>query len=285
MTKFIHAFSDHLSEGINQTLLGNKGFNLCAMHRLSLPVPEGFIITSKATKQLKGLDNFDDKFLNELQKNLDLLQKKTNLQIGNPKKPLILSVRSGSMISMPGMLDTILNVGLNQKIVKAIAKKNGGFFAYDTWRRFIQMYSHVVHRVDNYNFDEILENYLLGANLSNVNQLDAEDLVEISNMYLRLFNDSVGEEFPEDPFKQINESITAVLNSWDNERAISYRSINDIPNDTGLAVTLQRMVFGNINNNSASGVIFSRNPDTGEDKIKGEYLLASQGETLINIRL
>ena len=282
MKTFIHAFSDDLSEGIDQSLLGNKGFNLCVMHRLSLPVPEGFIITSKATKQLKGLDNFDDKFLNELQKNLDLLQKKTNLQIGNPKKPLILSVRSGSMISMPGMLDTILNVGLNQKIVKAIAKKNGGFFAYDTWRRFIQMYSHVVHRVDNYNFDEILENYLLGANLSNVNQLDAEDLEEISNMYLRLFNDSVGEEFPEDPFKQINESITAVLNSWDNERAVAYRSINDIPNDTGLAVTLQRMVFGNINNNSASGVIFSRNPDTGEDKIKGEYLLESQGEDVVS---
>ena len=282
MTKYIHAFSDPITDEIDQSLIGNKGYNLCLMHGMDLPIPEGFIINANATKEYKIQNNFSDKFFDELKINLDLIQDKTNLQIGNPEKPLILSVRSGSMISMPGMLDTILNVGLNHEIVKTLAKNNNGFFAYDTWRRFIQMYSHVVHRVDTYDFDEILENYLLGANLNAVSQLDAEDLEEICKMYLDLFRERVGEDFPEDPYDQINKSIIAVLNSWDNERAISYRNINDIPDNIGLAVTIQRMVFGNLNDKSASGVIFSRNPDTGEDKIKGEYLIESQGEDVVS---
>ena len=282
MTKYIHAFSDPITDEIDQSLIGNKGYNLCLMHGMDLPIPEGFIINANATKEYKIQNNFSDKFFDELKINLDLIQNKTNLQIGNPEKPLILSVRSGSMISMPGMLDTILNVGLNHEIVKTLAKNNNGFFAYDTWRRFIQMYSHVVHRVDTYDFDEILENYLLGANLNAVSQLDAEDLEEICKMYLDLFRERVGEDFPEDPYDQINKSIIAVLNSWDNERAISYRNINDIPDNIGLAVTIQRMVFGNLNDKSASGVIFSRNPDTGEDKIKGEYLIESQGEDVVS---
>ena len=282
MTKYIHAFSDPITDEIDQSLIGNKGYNLCLMHGMDLPIPEGFIITSKATKEFKKKNNFGDEFTKELKGNLNRIQEKANLQVGNPEKALILSVRSGSVISMPGMLDTILNVGLNQNIVKKLAENKSGFFAYDTWRRFIQMYSHVVHRIDNYDFDEILENYLLGANLSNVSQLDAEDLEEISKMYLNLFNERIGEDFPEDPYQQINDSIIAVLNSWDNERAISYRNINDIPQDIGLAVTIQRMVFGNLNDQSASGVIFSRNPDTGEDKIKGEYLLESQGEDVVS---
>ena len=282
MTKYIHAFSDPITDEIDHSLIGNKGYNLCLMHGMDLPIPEGFIINANATKEYKIQNNFSDKFFDELKINLDLIQDKTNLQIGNPEKPLILSVRSGSMISMPGMLDTILNVGLNHEIVKTLAKNNNGFFAYDTWRRFIQMYSHVVHRVDTYDFDEILENYLLGANLNAVSQLDAEDLEEICKMYLDLFRERVGEDFPEDPYQQINKSIIAVLNSWDNERAISYRNINDIPDNIGLAVTIQRMVFGNLNDKSASGVIFSRNPDTGEDKIKGEYLIESQGEDVVS---
>ena len=282
MTKYIHAFSDPITDEIDQSLIGNKGYNLCLMHGMDLPIPEGFIINAKATKEYKIQNNFSDKFLDELENNIVLIQDKTNLEIGNPEKPLILSVRSGSMISMPGMLDTILNVGLNQEIVKTLAKNDNGFIAYYTWRRFIQMYSHVVHRVDTYDFDEILENYLLGANLSAVSQLDAEDLEEICKMYLELFKERVGEDFPEDPYQQINKSIIAVLNSWDNERAISYRNINDIPDNIGLAVTIQRMVFGNLNDKSASGVIFSRNPDTGEDKIKGEYLIESQGEDVVS---
>ena len=282
MTKYIHAFSDPITDEIDQSLIGNKGYNLCLMHGMDLPIPEGFIINANATKEYKIQNNFSDKFFDELKINLDLIQNKTNLQIGNPEKPLILSVRSGSMISMPGMLDTILNVGLNHEIVKTLAKNNNGFFAYDTWRRFIQMYSHVVHRVDTYDFDEILENYLLGANLNAVSQLDAEDLEEICKMYLDLFRERVGKDFPEDPYDQINKSIIAVLNSWDNERAISYRNINDIPDNIGLAVTIQRMVFGNLNDKSASGVVFSRNPDTGEDKIKGEYLIESQGEDVVS---
>ena len=157
MTTYIHAFSDPITDEIDQSLIGNKGYNLCLMHGMDLPIPEGFIITSKATKEFKKKNNFGDEFTKELKGNLNRIQEKANLQVGDPEKPLILSVRSGSVISMPGMLDTILNVGLNQNIVKKLAEKKSGFFAYDTWRRFIQMYSHVVHRIDNYDFDEILE--------------------------------------------------------------------------------------------------------------------------------
>jgi len=252
------------------------------MHDLGLPIPEGFIINSDASRFFIENSKFDKDFDDILKKNLKKIEKKTNLEIGNNKKPLILSIRSGSKISMPGMLDTILNIGLTKEIVKSLSTNGNNFFAYDTWRRFIQMYSHVVYKIDNYDFDEILENYILGANLSSVNQLDHEDLEEICDMYLSLFKERVGKEFPDDPYEQIKEGIIAVINSWNSERAISFRNINNISDDIGFAVTVQRMVFGNLNTKSASGVIFTRNPDTGENKIKGEYLIESQGEDVVS---
>ncbi|MEC7831361.1 MAG: PEP/pyruvate-binding domain-containing protein [Pseudomonadota bacterium] len=282
MTKYIHPFENPLTDKINQSLIGNKGYNLCVMYGMGLPIPEGFIINSIASKDYINNSDFNKNFENELKENIKKIEKKTNLEIGNKDKPLILSVRSGSKISMPGMLDTILNVGLNKEIVRSLSKSGSGFFAFDTWRRFIQMFSHVVYKIDNFDFDEILENYLLGANLSEINQLDSEDLEEISDMYLNLFEQRIGKDFPQDPYQQIHESIRAVIKSWENDRAISYRSINDIPEDYGLAVTVQRMVFGNLNDKSASGVVFTRNPDTGENKIKGEYLIKSQGEDVVS---
>ena len=282
MNNWIHSFDDPLTDKINQKLIGNKGYNLCLMHDLGLPIPEGFIINSDASRFFIENSKFDKDFDDILKKNLKKIEEKTNLEIGNNKKPLILSIRSGSKISMPGMLDTILNIGLTKEIVKSLSANGNDFFAYDTWRRFIQMYSHVVYKIDNYDFDEILENYLLGANLSSVSQLDHEDLEEICDMYLSLFKERAGKEFPDDPYGQIKEGIIAVINSWDNERAISYRNINNIPDDIGFAVTIQRMVFGNLNTKSASGVIFTRNPDTGENKIKGEYLIESQGEDVVS---
>ena len=282
MNNWIHSFDDPLTDKINQTLIGNKGYNLCLMHNLGLPIPEGFIINSDSSRFFIENSKFDKDFDDILKKNLKKIEEKTNLEIGNNKKPLILSIRSGSKVSMPGMLDTILNIGLTKEIVKSLSANGNDFFAYDTWRRFIQMYSHVVYKIDNYDFDEILENYLLGANLSSVSQLDHEDLEEICDMYLNLFKESAGKEFPGDPYEQIKEGIIAVINSWDNERAISYRNINNIPDDIGFAVTIQRMVFGNLNTKSASGVIFTRNPDTGENKIKGEYLIESQGEDVVS---
>ena len=282
MNNWIHSFDDPLTDKTNQTLIGNKGYNLCLMHDLGLPIPEGFIINSDASRFFIENSKFDKDFDDILKKNLKKIEKKTNLEIGNNKKPLILSIRSGSKISMPGMLDTILNIGLTKEIVKSLSTNGNNFFAYDTWRRFIQMYSHVVYKIDNYDFDEILENYLLGANLSSVSQLDYEDLEEICGMYLSLFKERVGKEFPNDPYEQIKEGIIAVINSWNNERAISFRNINNIPDDIGFAVTIQRMVFGNLNTKSASGVIFTRNPDTGENKIKGEYLIESQGEDVVS---
>jgi len=282
MTKYIHPFENPLTDKINQSLIGNKGYNLCVMYGMGLPIPEGFIINSIASKDYINNSDFNKNFENELKENIKKIENKTNLEIGNKDKPLILSVRSGSKISMPGMLDTILNVGLNKEIVRSLSKDGNSFFAFDTWRRFIQMFSHVVYKIDNFDFDEILENYLLGANLSAINQLDSEDLEEISDMYLNLFEERIGKDFPQDPWQQIHESIRAVIKSWENDRAISYRSINDIPEDYGLAVTVQRMVFGNLNDQSASGVVFTRNPDTGENKIKGEYLMKSQGEDVVS---
>ena len=282
MTKYIHPFENPLTDNLDQSLIGNKGYNLCVMYEMGLPIPEGFIINSIASKDYINNSAFDKNFENELKENINRIENKTNLEIGNKDKPLILSVRSGSQISMPGMLDTILNVGLNKEIVTSLSKDGNSFFAFDTWRRFIQMFSHVVYKIDNFDFDEILENYLLGANLSAINQLDPEDLEEISDMYLNLFKERIGKVFPQDPWQQINESIRAVIKSWENERAISFRSINDIPEDYGLAVTVQRMVFGNLNDRSASGVVFTRNPDTGENKIKGEYLMKSQGEDVVS---
>ena len=282
MNNWIHSFDDPLTDKINQKLIGNKGYNLCLMHDLGLPIPEGFIINSDASRFFIENSKFDKDFDDILKKNLKKIEEKTNLEIGNNKKPLILSIRSGSKISMPGMLDTILNIGLTKEIVKSLSTNGNDFFAFDTWRRFIQMYSHVVYKIDNYDFDEILENYLLGANLSSVSQLDHEDLEEICDMYLSLFKERAGKEFPDDPYEQIKEGIIAVINSWDNERAISFRNINNIPDDIGFAVTIQRMVFGNLNTKSASGVIFTRNPDTGENKIKGEYLIESQGEDVVS---
>ncbi|MEC9392623.1 MAG: PEP/pyruvate-binding domain-containing protein, partial [Pseudomonadota bacterium] len=172
MNNWIHSFDDPLTDKTNQTLIGNKGYNLCLMHDLGLPIPEGFIINSDASRFFIENSKFDKDFDDILKKNLKKIEKKTNLEIGNNKKPLILSIRSGSKISMPGMLDTILNIGLTKEIVKSLSTNGNNFFAFDTWRRFIQMYSHVVYKIDNYDFDEILENYLLGANLSSVSQLD-----------------------------------------------------------------------------------------------------------------
>ena len=283
MRKWIHSFDKKLEDVVSdRKLVGNKGLNLCLMKQMGLPVPSGFVITSEAFDYREKNKALPNEFFDELKDNLSSIEKVLNLKFGDPSNPLILSIRSGSQYSMPGMLDTILNIGLNKKIVDKISQNDQSIFALDTWRRFLQMYSHVVYNIEHYFFDEILESYLLGAGLSSTSQLDPEDIEEICTQYLSLIEEKNEKPFSEDVDDQLVNGIYAVMDSWKNERAVAFRRLNNIPDDAGIAVNIQKMVFGNLNEKSASGVLFSRNPDNGEKVVKGEYILCSQGEDVVS---
>ena len=283
MRKWIHSFDKKLEDVVSdRKLVGNKGLNLCLMKQMGLPVPSGFVITSEAFDYREKNKALPNEFFDELKDNLSSIEKVLNLKFGDPSNPLILSIRSGSQYSMPGMLDTILNIGLNKKIVDKISQNDQSIFALDTWRRFLQMYSHVVYNIEHYFFDEILESYLLGAGLSSTSQLDPEDIEEICTQYLSLIEEKNKKPFSEDVDDQLVNGIYAVMDSWKNERAVAFRRLNNIPDEAGIAVNIQKMVFGNLNEKSASGVLFSRNPDNGEKVVKGEYILCSQGEDVVS---
>ena len=283
MRKWIHSFDKKLEDVVSdRKLVGNKGLNLCLMKQMGLPVPSGFVITSEAFDYREKNKALPNEFFDELKDNLSSIEKVLNLKFGDPSNPLILSIRSGSQYSMPGMLDTILNIGLNKKIVDKISQNDQSIFALDTWRRFLQMYSHVVYNIEHYFFDEILESYLLGAGLSSTSQLDPKDIEEICTQYLSLIEEKNEKPFSEDVDNQLVNGIYAVMDSWKNERAVAFRRLNNIPDEAGIAVNIQKMVFGNLNEKSASGVLFSRNPDNGEKVVKGEYILCSQGEDVVS---
>ena len=283
MTKWIYSFDKKLENIVSdRKLVGNKGLNLCLMKQMGLPVPSGFVITSEAFDYREKNKSLPNEFFDELKDNLSNIEKVLNLKFGDPSNPLILSIRSGSQYSMPGMLDTILNIGLNREIVEKISQNNQSLFALDTWRRFLQMYSHVVYNIEHYFFDEILESYLLGAGLSSTSQLDPEDIEEICTQYLSLIEEKNEKPFSENVDDQLVNGIYAVMDSWKNERAVAFRKLNNIPDEAGIAVNIQKMVFGNLNEQSASGVLFSRNPDNGEKVVKGEYILCSQGEDVVS---
>ena len=283
MRKWIHSFDKKLEDVVSdRKLVGNKGLNLCLMKQMGLPVPSGFVITSEAFDYREKNKALPNEFFDELKDNLSSIEKVLNLKFGDPSNPLILSIRSGSQYSMPGMLDTILNIGLNKKIVDKISQNDQSIFALDTWRRFLQMYSHVVYNIEHYFFDEILESYLLGAGLSSTSQLDPEDIEEICTQYLSLIEEKNKQPFSENVNDQLVNGIYAVMDSWKNERAVAFRRLNNIPDEAGIAVNIQKMVFGNLNEKSASGVLFSRNPDNGEKVVKGEYILCSQGEDVVS---
>ena len=283
MRKWIHSFDKKLEDVVSdRKLVGNKGLNLCLMKQMGLPVPSGFVITSEAFDYREKNKALPNEFFDELKDNLSSIEKVLNLKFGDPSNPLILSIRSGSQYSMPGMLDTILNIGLNKKIVDKISQNDQSIFALDTWRRFLQMYSHVVYNIEHYFFDEILESYLLGAGLSSISQLDPEDIEEICTQYLSLIEEKNKQPFSENVNDQLVNGIYAVMDSWKNERAVAFRRLNNIPDEAGIAVNIQKMVFGNLNEKSASGVLFSRNPDNGEKVVKGEYILCSQGEDVVS---
>ncbi|NMD38149.1 MAG: pyruvate, phosphate dikinase, partial [Christensenellaceae bacterium] len=281
MTKYTYLFSEG-NAGM-RNLLGGKGANLAEMTNLGLPVPQGFVVTTEACTRYyedgrKITDDIVEQIFDALSKTEAIVGKK----FGDLENPFLVSVRSGSRASMPGMMDTILNLGLNDIAVQGLAKQTGNDrFAYDSYRRFIQMFSDVVMEVNKAKFEAVLTEIKNKNNYEFDYELTGEELKEVVNKYKAIFFEEKGFEFPQDPREQLIASIEAVFRSWNNDRAVYYRRMNDIPSSWGTAVNVQAMVFGNSGDNSGSGVAFSRNPATGEPGLLGEYLMNSQGEDVV----
>ena len=255
MNQWIYSFDSDINDlGDPAKLIGNKGVSLSLMTSLGLPVPEGFTITTDLNHYFQKHDKFPSGFNEELNKNIKIVEKSSSAIFGSSKNPLLFSVRSGSQRSMPGMLDTVLNVGFNRDVLDFFENKGLSLFAWDTWRRFLHMFSHVVYKIEHFYFDEILDSYLLGAGLQFEKDLEVNDIKEICDQYLNLIEEKIGSPFPENVNDQLWLAIKAVMNSWFNERAIDYRKINSIPEDIGTAVNIQKMVFGNFDENSALGL-------------------------------
>lgn len=266
-----------------KALLGGKGANLCEMTNLGINVPTGFVITTEACNRYLNEDKelWDD-LVEEIKEHIVEVEKDLGRNFNDPKNPLLFAVRSGSVVSMPGMMDTVLNLGLNDEAVKGLAKStNNEAFAYDSYRRFIQMFSEVAMGVPMVLFENQLEKIKEEKGVELDNELTAEDLKELIKRYQEIYEQELNEEFPQDPFKQLHLAIEAVFKSWSNPRAEVYRRLNRIPDDLGTAVNVQSMVFGNMGDASGTGVAFSRNPATGEKKLFGEYLMNAQGEDVV----
>lgn len=279
--KFVYLFSE--GNGSMRELLGGKGANLAEMTNLGMPVPQGFTITTEAcTQYYEDNQTINDDIMAEILKNIKELETISGKKFGDKENPLLVSVRSGARASMPGMMDTILNLGLNDEVVESFAKKTGNpRFAYDSYRRFIQMYSDVVMEVGKSYFEKLIDQMKEKKGVKLDTELDASDLKELARLFKKEYKDKVGEDFPSDPVTQLTGAIKAVFRSWDNPRAIYYRRMNDIPSSWGTAVNVQSMVFGNMGDTSGTGVAFSRNPSTGEAKLYGEFLMNAQGEDVV----
>jgi len=285
MAKWVYAFGDGKAEGAasDRNLLGGKGANLAEMSSLGLPVPPGFTITTEVcTAYYDQERSYPDELDHQVQNALEHVAQLTGREFGGADKPLLVSVRSGARASMPGMMDTVLNLGLNDETVQAIAREAGDErFAYDSYRRFIQMYSDVVLGVDNGFFEEILEDKKADLGVEVDTALSADDWKEVITLYKAKVEEELGEPFPQDPHEQLWGAIGAVFSSWMNARAITYRRLHNIPAQWGTAVNVQAMVFGNMGETSATGVAFTRNPSTGEKKLYGEFLVNAQGEDVV----
>ena len=281
MKKYVYAFKE--ADGKNEALFGGKGANLAEMTRIGLPVPQGFTITTEAcTKYYDDGRQINSDIQAQIKANLAKLEKTTGKTLGDPNNPLLVSVRSGARVSMPGMMDTILNLGLNDTVVEGLAKlTNNPRFAYDSYRRFIQMFSDVVMQQDKSKYERILDEIKEKKGVKFDKDLTADDLKEIVKLFKKLYKQSQKVEFPQEPETQLMEAVKAVFRSWDNDRANVYRKMHGIPYSWGAAVNVQSMVFGNMGDGSGTGVAFTRNPSTGENVLYGEYLMNAQGEDVV----
>ncbi|MBR3863542.1 MAG: pyruvate, phosphate dikinase [Clostridia bacterium] len=279
--KYVYQFSE--GNGKMRELLGGKGANLAEMTNLGLPVPQGFTISTEAcTKYYEDGKRINDEIQAEIMVNIDKLEEKTGKKFGDHSNPLLVSVRSGARASMPGMMDTILNLGLNEEVVEVLSAKSGNpRWAWDCYRRFIQMYSDVVMEVGKKYFEALIDKMKEEKGVKLDVELTAEDLKELANQFKAEYKAKIGSDFPSDPKEQLFGAIKAVFRSWDNPRANVYRRDNDIPYSWGTAVNVQMMVFGNLGETSGTGVAFTRDPATGEKKLMGEFLMNAQGEDVV----
>ena len=285
MKKLILNFNSKDSKKIKnpKNFLGGKGANLSEMGRMGLPVPPGFTISTKVCEIFyKDKKKLNKNLISQIKKELKLIEKDVSKKFGDLKNPLLLSVRSGARVSMPGMMDTILNLGLNDKTVKALAiKTSNGRFAKDSYRRFIQMYGNVVMGVEGYHFEELIENYKLTKGVLLDTDLDESDWDGLIEDFKRTVREKTKKDFPQDVYEQLLGAISAVFLSWESNRAKVYRKLNQIPAEWGTAVNVQSMVFGNMGDDCATGVVFTRNPSDGSNEIYGEYLINAQGEDVV----
>ncbi|HKM17407.1 MAG TPA: pyruvate, phosphate dikinase, partial [Limnochordia bacterium] len=283
--KWVYFFGNGKTDGQagNKILVGGKGANLAEMVELGIPVPAGFTITTEACIEFYNNDQKWPAGLEEqVVENLAKIEEAMGAKFGDPKNPLLVSVRSGARVSMPGMMDTVLNLGLNDETVQGLIAKSGNpRFGWDSFRRFIQMYGDVVMGVEHDKFEEALQAAKTAKGVHDDTDLTAEDLQELVSKYKAIVLKEAGRLFPNDPMEQLRGAIDAVFSSWNNPRAIRYRELNDIPGDWGTAVNVQTMVFGNMGDNSGTGVAFTRNPSTGENVFYGEYLMNAQGEDVV----
>lgn len=281
MSKFVYAFEEGNKDMRN--LLGGKGANLAEMTSIGLPVPRGFTVTTEAcNKYYEDNKVISEDVKNEIFEKLAELEAKTGKKMGDLSNPLLVSVRSGARASMPGMMDTVLNLGLNDEVAKNFAEAtNNPRFAYDSYRRFIQMFADVVKGYPKSSFERLLDQIKEEKGAQYDTDLTADDMIEVTTKFKEVYKELDGNDFPQDPKEQLIEAVTAVFRSWMNERAIIYRRMNDIPGSWGTAVNVQEMVYGNRGDDCGTGVAFTRNPSTGENKLYGEYLINAQGEDVV----
>jgi len=279
--KYVYFFGEGTKDMKN--LLGGKGANLSEMTNIGLPVPPGFTITTETCNLYYELGKkYPDGLMEQVEENMKKLEKAMGLNFGDEKNPLLVSVRSGAAFSMPGMMDTILNLGLNDKTVIGLINKTGNKrFGMDSYRRFIQMFGDVVMEIEHSKFEDAIQKLKDKKNVKFDTELTAEDLEELVSIYKKIVEKEKGMSFPQDPMEQLKMAINAVFSSWNNKRAITYRNLNNIPHNLGTAVNVQAMVFGNMGETSGTGVAFTRNPSTGEKKVYGEYLTNAQGEDVV----
>ena len=280
-TKYVYSFNEGNKD--MRSLLGGKGANLAEMTKIGLPVPPGFTISTEACNDYYVSNKtIKPEIVEQIEDKLAQLESDLDKKLGSIENPLLVSVRSGAVISMPGMMDTILNLGLNDDTVKGLAKATDNErFAYDSYRRFIQMFSDVAMEVPKYKFENVLDKYKEQNGFKFDTELTTDHLKAIVEEFKAIYKAEVKEDFPQDPKKQLMLAVEAVFRSWNNPRAIVYRKLNDIPNDLGTAVNVQSMVFGNMGDNSGTGVAFTRDPATGENHLLGEYLINAQGEDVV----
>ena len=279
--RYVYSFNEGSKE--MKSLLGGKGANLAEMTNIGLPVPQGFTVTTEAcTKYYEDGKVISKEIEDQVYEKLAELEKITGKKMGDAHNPLLVSVRSGARASMPGMMDTVLNLGMNDDVAKGFTDvTQNPRFVYDSYRRFIQMFADVVMGFPKSSFERMFDKVKEEKGVEFDTELTAEDLMEVVEIYKGEYRKHAGEDFPQDPKVQMMEAIKAVFRSWNNDRAITYRRLNDIPGSWGTAVNVQEMVYGNRGETSGTGVAFTRNPATGEKKLYGEYLMNAQGEDVV----